>query len=207
MKAELSLTEHGAAAGSARRLPAPERRAALVRAALAVFASTSYARATTVEIARAAGVSEPILYRHFPSKRELWFACLDAAWADVRIVIEEKVRLLVDGAVVPEVELRSPWQSPLMPNLWLQGIAEAGDPAIHDRVRNHMGEVHDFVTELFRSLQHGGAMPTDRDPSAEAWIFVSGGLLRSVADRLGGVLSTADLAAIGRERRRWLCGS
>ena len=31
-------------------------------------------------------------------------------------------------------------------------------------------------------------MPADRDPDAEAWIFVAGGLLRSFADRLGGVL-------------------
>ena len=31
-------------------------------------------------------------------------------------------------------------------------------------------------------------MPADRDPDAEAWIFLAGGLLRSFADRLGGVL-------------------
>ena len=61
-----------------------ERRAAVLEAALELFATTSYASATTAEIARAAGVSEPILYRHFASKRDLWLACLDAAWDDVR---------------------------------------------------------------------------------------------------------------------------
>ena len=65
-----------------------ERRAAIVAAALQVFGSGSYAGSTTAEIARAAGVSEPIIYRHFPSKRELWFACLDEAWRELRAAIE-----------------------------------------------------------------------------------------------------------------------
>ena len=47
------------------RLPASERRAALVDAALRTFAEGSYGGATTAEIARKAGVTEPILYRHF----------------------------------------------------------------------------------------------------------------------------------------------
>ena len=45
-----------------------------------VFSTGSYSGATTAEIAREAGISEPILYRHFASKRELYFACLDEAW-------------------------------------------------------------------------------------------------------------------------------
>ena len=50
----------------------------------------SYARSTTAEIARVAGVSEPIIYRHFPSKKELWFASLDEAWRELRAAIEHK---------------------------------------------------------------------------------------------------------------------
>ena len=67
-----------------RRLTADERRRAVVQAALRVFSSGSYAGSTTAEIAREAGVSEPLLYRHFPSKRDLWAACLDAAWEEFR---------------------------------------------------------------------------------------------------------------------------
>ena len=29
-------------------------------------------------------MSEPVLYRHFASKRDLWSACLDAAWEEFR---------------------------------------------------------------------------------------------------------------------------
>ena len=73
------------------RLPAAERRQALVEAALRVFSEGSYAGATTAQIAREAGVSEPILYRHFASKRELYFACLGEAWARIREKIDAEI--------------------------------------------------------------------------------------------------------------------
>ena len=64
---------------ASRRLPAAERRRAIVRAALRVFSSTSFAGATTAEIAREAGVSEPVLYRHFADKAELYLAVAERA--------------------------------------------------------------------------------------------------------------------------------
>src|ERR671936_1737727 len=76
------------------RLPAAERRSAIIEAALRVFSEGSYAGATTAEIAREAGVSEPLLYRHFSSKRELYFACLDEAWRRIRSRLEAKIQVL-----------------------------------------------------------------------------------------------------------------
>ena len=73
------------------RLSASERRQAIVTAALRVFSEGSYAGATTAQIAREAGISEPILYRHFASKKELYFACLDEAWSGLRDSLSEKM--------------------------------------------------------------------------------------------------------------------
>ena len=197
------MTEAQHAAG--RRLPAAERRREIVQAALGVFSSTSYAGATTAEIAREAGVSEPVLYRHFASKRELWLACLDVAWEETRAVLEAKVALFAGSA--PPPGRQSPWRSPTMPNLWIQGLTEAGeDPVVRRAIRKHMREVHDFVASALRAGQARGVVPADRDADAEAWVFIGGGLLRSVADRLGGILTAADLEAITRERMRWLTG-
>ena len=192
------------------RLPAAERRASIVAAALRVFGSGSYAGSTTAEIARAAGVSEPIIYRHFPSKRDLWFACLDQAWGELRTAIAGLGASLERARGLEEVDVqnRSPWANPLLPNLWVQGVTEAGeDDEIQRYVREHVHEVHDFVAGLMRGYQDAGTMPGDRDADAEAWVFLAGGLLRSFADRLGGLLGQAELAAIGRERLRWLSGS
>jgi hypothetical protein len=95
-----------------------------------------------------------------------------------------------------------------MPNLWLQGLTEAGeDPVVRRAIRRHMREVHDFVAAELRRGQAAGSVPADRDADAEAWVFIGGGLLRSVADRLGGVLTASDLEAISRERMRWLTGA
>src|SRR5580692_5921856 len=54
------------------RLSAEERKMAIVRAALPLFARKGYAETTTKDLARAAGVSEPLLYKHFPSKEALY---------------------------------------------------------------------------------------------------------------------------------------
>ena len=61
-----------------------ERRAAVLDTACRIFSKGSYRGTTTAEIARESGVTEPILYRHFSSKRELYLACLDQAWERMR---------------------------------------------------------------------------------------------------------------------------
>lgn len=54
-----------------RRLPAHERRALLVAAATEVFAAEGYAGASIRRIADVAGVTIPVLYDHFASKKQL----------------------------------------------------------------------------------------------------------------------------------------
>ena len=61
------------------RLPAAERRDEILRTAFPLFARRGYEGTTTRELAIAAGVTEPILYRHFPSKEALFAAVFDAA--------------------------------------------------------------------------------------------------------------------------------
>ena len=68
------------------RLRADERRQAVLDTACRVFSKSSYRGATTAEIAREAGITEPILYRHFGSKRDLYLACLDETWRTLREV-------------------------------------------------------------------------------------------------------------------------
>lgn len=59
------------------RMTAGERRAAILAAARTEFARTGYHGASTASIARAAGCSEPMLYKHFSSKQELFGAVLE----------------------------------------------------------------------------------------------------------------------------------
>jgi AcrR family transcriptional regulator len=59
-----------------KRLTAGARRAAILEAALEVFASRGYAASSIDEIATTAGISKALIYEHFPSKRELHAALL-----------------------------------------------------------------------------------------------------------------------------------
>jgi AcrR family transcriptional regulator len=56
----------------------PERRAQLLAAARDVFGSMGFHAASMESVAGRAGVSKPILYDHFPSKRGLYLALIDA---------------------------------------------------------------------------------------------------------------------------------
>src|SRR5688500_17118934 len=56
------------------RLKAPQRREQLIEVATKLFARGGYEATTTAAIAYAAGVTEPILYRHFKNKQELFVA-------------------------------------------------------------------------------------------------------------------------------------
>ena len=59
-----------------RRLPVAERRELIVEAAGRLFGERGYDGTRLDDIAAAAGVTKPILYRHFDSKRELYLALL-----------------------------------------------------------------------------------------------------------------------------------
>ncbi len=59
------------------RLPAAERRVLIERAAARLFAQRGYETTTVEDICAAAGVSKPMLYRHFDSKQELCMRLLE----------------------------------------------------------------------------------------------------------------------------------
>lgn len=92
--------------------------------------------------------------------------------------------------------------------LWIQALTEAGEDAeIQDFLRAQLRDVHDYVAGAVRRAQRVGGVPADRDADAEAWVFVGAALLLSFADRLGGLLSLAELERIAAERHRWLTGA
>jgi AcrR family transcriptional regulator len=58
---------------------ADQRRATLVDAAMGVFAERGYHAAPTLQIAKAAGISQAYVFRLFPTKAELFAAVCDVA--------------------------------------------------------------------------------------------------------------------------------
>ena len=60
-----------------RRLTADARRRQLFEVALSLFAEHGYAATTMDDIAEAAGVTKPLVYQHFDSKRALYLELMD----------------------------------------------------------------------------------------------------------------------------------
>ncbi|MEJ7605565.1 MAG: TetR/AcrR family transcriptional regulator [Bryobacteraceae bacterium] len=59
------------------RLNSEDRRASIVDAACLLFAEKGFRGTTTRELAAAVGVTEPILYEHFKTKRDLYSAIIE----------------------------------------------------------------------------------------------------------------------------------
>src|SRR5919201_486146 len=59
------------------RLPAEQRRRQLLAVACDVFAAGGFHATAMDDIAAAAGVTKPVLYQHFPSKRALYLELLE----------------------------------------------------------------------------------------------------------------------------------
>ena len=78
---------------SSKKLPAADRKQAILRAAAPVFARLGRAGATTKEIAKAAGISEALLYKHFQGKEAL-YAQLENRCVEANAVGDQ----LFDGA-------------------------------------------------------------------------------------------------------------
>jgi AcrR family transcriptional regulator len=190
------------------RLPAAERKAAVLECACGAFATGSYRGTTTAEIAKKAGITEPILYRHFASKRELYLAVLDESWRRLRALWDATIEAEDDPAYWLGALGRAYFESadPRLScaDLWVQALTEASDDAeIRKFLRAQMREVHGYVVGVIERSQGAGGILADRDPRAEAWLFISIGLIGTVGRRLGGLLED-DLPGIIASRRRWL---
>lgn len=81
------------------RLPASERRRQLLDVALEVFASRGYHTTSMNQVAEAAGVTKPVLYQHFRSKKALYHELL-----------EDVSSRLVDGIAKATAEATGPRQ-------------------------------------------------------------------------------------------------
>ena len=65
------------------RMTAEERRADVLRVAVAQFARTGFQGTSTEDVARAAGISQPYLFKMFPTKKALFLALVQQGFAPV----------------------------------------------------------------------------------------------------------------------------
>jgi AcrR family transcriptional regulator len=85
------------------RLPAAERRCQLLEVALPIFARNGFEGTSMAEVAEGAGVTKPVLYQHFPSKRALYLELLE----DVSRSLQDRVERATTTAAGPREQVQA----------------------------------------------------------------------------------------------------
>jgi len=164
----------------AQRQSAAERREAILDAAIAEIAVSGYEGATTAAIAKRAGISQPYVFRFFPTKKALFLAAIDRAAG--RIIADWETALPLPGESRLEtlgrtyVERLPGRRGELLSQL--QAYASSEDPEIAAAMRHHLARVYRYIV---------GLLERDGRPAAyaEAASFVARGHLINAAMACG----------------------
>jgi AcrR family transcriptional regulator len=158
-------------------------RQALIEAALEVFVRRGFARATTREIAREAGVAEGTIYRHFDDKyvlfSEVLFSLLARTEQDLGRFRELAGTGTLHGNLAQLFAMVTTLQeklSPLMASMWADQEL-AARVAARGRQLAPLGFVPPgpvtLVAEYIRAEQEYGRVRADVDPLAASAVVVS----------------------------------
>ena len=153
------------------RIPAGERREAIALAAGRLFARHGYGGTRLEDVAAAAGVTKPIVYRHFDSKKALYLALLAKHRDDLPTFFD-----VLDGPVragSPQVAVRAileHWLDYVRENqhAWVMLFRDSsGDDEIQ-RLRREVSLRARQVIAAFIAEQAGPQMPAEQvEPTAE----------------------------------------
>ena len=147
-----------------RRLPGDERRQQLIETATRLFAERGFSGTTTREIAKAAGVTEAVIFRYFAHKDDLYAAILDwksakaecaTAWVDElsTAAARQDDEGVVRGVVRRLIEFQR--NDPDFLRLMLHSALESHGLADEFR-RRHFAPVHAFLLEYVEAGQRAG---------------------------------------------------
>lgn len=173
----------------ARRLPPEERRQQILDAAVDVFARLGFSAAGTSDIAAAAGIGEPTIYRYFANKRELYIAAIQRGSDEI---LDEWQRIADDAddelAAMQRIGIWYFQRLQERPQLLLlrsRSITEAQDEDIAAIVRNQYVRIVRFVEALLESAKTKGLIEADVDTKTMMWMFMAVGSLLDQSVLLG----------------------
>jgi AcrR family transcriptional regulator len=168
------------------RMKAGERRETVLAAAVAEFAARGLAGTSTEDVARAAGISQPYLFRLFPTKKALFLALVDRCFQQVAAAFEAAAadRVGDDALEAMADAYHQLLQDRTLLLLQLQAYAACDDPEIRDATRTGFKQLWALVERL-------SGLPYER-----VVMFFAMGMLMNVA-------AAMDLPAVDERWTRW----
>lgn len=147
---------------------------------MSLFARRGFGGATTSELAKAAGVTEPIIYRHFQSKKELFMAVIARAGERT---IETWERQLRNSRNPAQRLTRLIGANPMVRDrgrgiyrVIVQAMMEIEDPDVMAALQRHVASIHEFLTREIRAAQDKGYVSKAFTPEITAWTLLHLGL-------------------------------
>ena len=184
------------------RLAADLRREQILEAAITAFANAGYRDVSTASIAAALDISEPALFRHFPTKRTLYVAAIDRS-AETLIA---PLREIAVGSTSPLSALLAIGQwyfNELQADsrhlrLRFRSSTETSDTEVAEHVRRHFLTVFEVVHGLYEAARTQGEIDPATDTRAYTWLFFAIGTLLDTTQIIGlrSALPLEDIPAI-----------
>ncbi len=164
------------AAARTPRLTKAERKRQLLAQAKQLFVTLGYHATTTEKIAAAAGVSEPVLYRHFESKKALFLEVLHqvrAATLD-RWQVESAAHAdpLARLHAITDMYLGSTREHAVEFRIMHRSLVEAGDEEIVALVRAFYLDSETLLAGIIAEGQQSGVFRRSLDPRVGAWELI-----------------------------------
>jgi AcrR family transcriptional regulator len=151
------------------------RQAGLVAAALQLAAQRSPADITTAELARAVGITQGAIFRHFASKEAIWLAVLD--WTTETLLARLQEAATGPGPLqalqaIFAAHVNFVMEHPGVPRVIFQELQHANDTPIKARVRNLMQHYRMLVMDLLQRAQAQNLLVSGTDLQAAAVLFL-----------------------------------
>jgi len=171
--------EHGKTQEKRTRMRGEERREFILNRAKEVFARYGYADASTGELARASEVTEPMLYKHFGSKKGLFLAVLSEFAAQFLETLQERISHRAEKDVLDALshfvdDYNSAIKAdPETQRILFQAVTESGDPDIARCVSGHNRTVFGLIRQLVERAREEGYLDPTISTDAAAWGYMS----------------------------------
>ena len=157
------------------RMRGEDRKALILEQSKKVFARKGYLAASTGELARASGITEPILYKHFGSKHKLYMAVLKKLSEEFM----ERLRGMVAARAASNpldslTYLMLDYRNAGMADhdnihLLLNATLESNDPEVTQLAQAHNRAMYDLVYGLVEQAQKQGLLSARLVLTAAAW--------------------------------------
>ncbi len=171
------------------RMRKADRKRQLLGHAKQLFATLGYQATTTEKIARAAGVSEPVLYRHFENKRALFLEVLQEIRAATVLRWQAETGRLTDPLAklqaIADMYLGTTRDHALELRIMHRTLIETDDPQIAALLRSFYLDNERLLAQLIGEGQQAGVFRRTLDARVGAWELIRNGLGYTLTHSLG----------------------